>query len=88
MIASFVHRDPVDPGLEIRAGVETCECAIAAQKCLLHDLLGVCFVFNDAEGHAKHAVAVPRHKHAIGVLVPGEHRPDQRVVFISHARIR
>ena len=83
-----VHRNPIDPCSKVGTGIKPCKTAVTAKKCFLNDLLRVRFTLGNAKCHAKHTLAMTLNENAVCLFVSGQNRPDQRLVAISHARIR
>src|ERR1700733_10219760 len=67
----FVERDPVEPGRELRALLETREAAPGAQEHLLGHLVGLARLQTEAAQRAVYAVSVERDQLRERVLVAG-----------------
>jgi hypothetical protein len=79
-----VHRDAVDPGAEIRSGLETRQLAIAAQERFLYHILRVGFIAGDAKRQPEKSLAMVHYERSIGLFVSRENRLDHGVVVLAH----
>ena len=84
-IQRAVHRDPVDPGSESGAELKAGQPLIPAQKGLLHNLLRIGFIADNAKRHSEDSGTMGTHKRAIRFLVPGQYGPDNGVIVSVHS---
>ena len=80
-----VHRDPVEPGAELGAGVEAAERSIRPQERLLDRVLGALLVAGDAPGEPEQPRAVAHHQlpESLGVSLSGSFHQHGLVAFHS-----
>src|SRR5215471_5046779 len=80
-----IDRDPVKPGAQVRAQLESSQTFVGAKEGLLDDLFGVLPVAGHAVGHAKDAARVALHQQAECVPIAGQHLRHHGCIGYFHS---